>query len=70
VELVANARRGVLAVPVTALLALAGGGYGVEVIEPAGTHRLVPVRTGLFATTMVEVSGAGLAEGTRVVTAQ
>jgi hypothetical protein len=34
---VSNARRGVLAVPVTALLALAGGGYGVEVIELGGT---------------------------------
>jgi len=70
VELVTDARRGVLAVPITALLALAEGGYGVEVVGASGAHRLVAVRTGLFASTMVEVSGPGIAEGTRVVTAQ
>ena len=56
----------VLAVPVNALVALAEGGYAVEV-DDGGARRLVPVRTGLFATSMVEVSGAGLVEGTRVV---
>jgi peptidoglycan hydrolase-like protein with peptidoglycan-binding domain len=70
VELVTDTRRGVLAVPISALLALAEGGYGLEVVEPTGVHRLVAVNTGLFATTMVEVSGPDLAEGTRVVTAQ
>jgi hypothetical protein len=56
---------GVLAVPVNALVALSGGGYGIEVT--GGRQRtLVPVRTGLFASTMVQVSAAGLRAGTRV----
>jgi hypothetical protein len=55
----------VLAVPVSALIALAGGGYAVEVIS--GSRRtLVSVRTGLFASTLVQVSGPGLAPGSRV----
>jgi peptidoglycan hydrolase-like protein with peptidoglycan-binding domain len=57
--------RNVLAVPVSALVALAGGGYAVEVID-GPSRRLVPVRTGLFAGTRVQVSGAGLAAGKRV----
>ena len=56
----------VLAVPVNALLALAEGGYAVEVVEGT-SRRLVPVETGLFARGQVQVTGAGLAEGTRVV---
>jgi peptidoglycan hydrolase-like protein with peptidoglycan-binding domain len=57
--------RHVLAVPVGALVALAGGGYAVEVVA-GRARRLVGVRTGLFADTRVQVSGAGLAPGTRV----
>jgi peptidoglycan hydrolase-like protein with peptidoglycan-binding domain len=60
----------VLSAPVTALLALAGGGYGVEIVLPTGAHRLVAVRTGLFASGLVQVSGRGLVAGTRVVVAQ
>jgi peptidoglycan hydrolase-like protein with peptidoglycan-binding domain len=63
-------RADVLAVPVTALLARAGGGFALEAIEPGGRRRLVPVRTGTFADDRVEVSGSGLREGMRVVTAQ
>jgi peptidoglycan hydrolase-like protein with peptidoglycan-binding domain len=59
-------RRGVLAVPVNALLALAEGGYAVEV-ERDGRRQLVGVRTGLFAEGQVEVTGAGLRAGDRVV---
>ena len=61
--------RNVLAVPVNALVALAGGGYAVEEVEAAGVRRLVGVSVGLFddAAGMVEVSGAGLAAGQRVV---
>jgi putative peptidoglycan binding protein len=61
--------RNVLAVPVSALLALAGGGYAVEEVEPTGVHQLVGVGVGLFddAAGMVEVSGSGLAAGQRVV---
>jgi peptidoglycan hydrolase-like protein with peptidoglycan-binding domain len=63
-------RKGVLAVPVTALLALTEGGYAVEVVDAAGRHRLVAVRLGVFSDGMVEVAGAGLRAGTKVVTAQ
>jgi peptidoglycan hydrolase-like protein with peptidoglycan-binding domain len=52
----------VLTVPVTALLALAEGGYGLEVVTPDGP-RVVVVEVGLFADGRVEVTGAGLAEG-------
>ncbi len=63
-------RRGVLAVPVTALLALKEGGYAVETIDAAGQHHLVAVRLGVFSGGMVEVSGSGLRAGMKVVTAQ
>jgi hypothetical protein len=61
--------RSVLAVPVNALVALAGGGYAVEEVEPAGVHQLIGVDVGLFddAAGMVQVSGSGLAAGTHVV---
>jgi multidrug efflux pump subunit AcrA (membrane-fusion protein) len=57
-----------LVVPVDALLALAGGGYAVEVSE-GGVHRLVAVTVGLFddADGLVQVSGRGLSVGQRVV---
>jgi peptidoglycan hydrolase-like protein with peptidoglycan-binding domain len=60
--------RNALVVPVNALLALAGGGYAVEVAG-AGGRRLVGVDVGLFddAEGLVEVSGQGLAPGQRVV---
>ena len=56
--------RHVLAVPVGALLALSGGGYGVQVAGGA----LTAVKVGLFADGMVQVSGPGLTEGASVVT--
>lgn len=68
VQLVTSRAVGVLAVPVTALLALTEGGYGLEVVQPDGTTKLVGVRTGKFAGGWVEVQGA-LAAGDRVVTA-
>jgi hypothetical protein len=55
-------RKGVLAVPVNALLAAADGTYAVEAV-PGG---MIPVRLGLFADGKVEVSGTGLTEGMRV----
>lgn len=72
-------RRNVLAVPVAALVALAEGGYGLEVSgEDSGegdreggtgdgaSHGFVPVRTGLFAGGKVEVSGPLVREGMKV----
>lgn len=55
----------VLAVPVSALLALRGGGFGVEVADGRRT-RLVGVTTGLYSNTLVQVSGTGIAAGMRV----
>ncbi len=59
----------VLAVPITALLALAEGGYGVEILDANDRRRLVAAQTGLFdeKANLVEVSGPDLAEGVRVV---
>jgi hypothetical protein len=59
----------VLAVPVTALLALAGGGYAVEVVATDGTHHLEAVTPGLFddAAGLVQVAGSELAAGQHVV---
>jgi membrane fusion protein, multidrug efflux system len=65
VRFVAQEREGVLTVPVAALVALAEGGYGVQVVE-GGAARYVAVELGLFADGRVEVSGDGLAEGTVV----
>jgi hypothetical protein len=56
-----------LVVPVDALLALAGGGYALEVVQ-GGVHRLVAVTPGLFDNSegLVQVAGS-LAAGERVV---
>jgi hypothetical protein len=69
VSIVAAHVSAVLAVPVSALVALAGGGYAVEVVHGAGTavtRQLVAVQTGLFSSTLVQVSGASIAAGQRV----
>jgi peptidoglycan hydrolase-like protein with peptidoglycan-binding domain len=65
VTLLSETRENVLAVPVAALVALAEGGYGVEVIA-GGASSYVAVTTGLFADGRVEISGDGIAEGTVV----
>ncbi|GLW49452.1 peptidoglycan-binding protein [Streptomyces sp. NBRC 14336] len=57
----------VLAVPVTALLATAGGGYGVEVVRPDSAEpELVPVKVGLIVAGQAEVEGR-IKEGDKVV---
>jgi peptidoglycan hydrolase-like protein with peptidoglycan-binding domain len=70
VALAVQSARDVLAVPVSALLALAGGGYGLEVVSPAGTPHLVAVTAGIFAAGQVQVSGGGITAGTKVEVAQ
>ncbi len=59
----------VLVVPVNALLALAGGGYAVEVSDASGARHLAAVTLGLFDDSegLVQVSGPGLRAGQRVV---
>ena len=57
----------VLVVPVTALLAMTGGGYGVEVVKAASTRpELVSVEVGLIVAGQAEVKGR-LKEGDKVV---
>ncbi|HEX2699095.1 MAG TPA: peptidoglycan-binding protein [Acidimicrobiales bacterium] len=60
-----------LGVPVTALLALSGGGYGVDVVPPGGVHHLEPVTLGLFddAEGLVQISGANVRAGDHVAVA-
>ena len=65
VAFTAETRRDVLTVPVTALVAMREGGFGVEVVHGATTS-YVPVTTGLFAAGRVEISGEGITEGTVV----
>ncbi len=65
VELARETREDVLAVPVTALIARAGGGYAVSVRSGAAT-REVPVQPGLFADGYVELTGGGVRAGDRV----
>ena len=69
VSIIERSVHDVLAVPVDALVALAGGGYAIEEVEANGPHRLVAVTPGLFddARGLVQVSGNGLAAGQRVV---
>ncbi len=57
----------VLAVPVTALVALVDGGYGVEKVGADGARSYVAVTTGSFSETLVEVESPDLAEGDEVV---
>ncbi len=75
VELLKSIRRDVLAVPATALIATAGGGYAVEALTPSpegGQDRrvTVPVTPGMFADGYVQVEGAGVREGMTVIESQ
>lgn len=72
VAITTEAAEDVLAVPVTALLALAEGGYGVEVVASDGTRRLVSVETGIFSDSddLVEIRNGDLREGDTVVTSE
>jgi multidrug efflux pump subunit AcrA (membrane-fusion protein) len=65
VHVTTQTAHGVLAVPVEALLALNGGGEGVEVVA-GGVHRIVTVQTGLFSGTQVAITGSGISAGAQV----
>ncbi|WP_256107221.1 peptidoglycan-binding protein [Streptomyces sp. ODS05-4] len=65
VDLTGETRRNVLSVPVNALLALPGGGFGIQVVDD-GRARDVEVELGMFGRGRVEISGSGLREGMRV----
>ncbi|MEU9232170.1 peptidoglycan-binding protein [Streptomyces subrutilus] len=65
VGLTGETRKGVLSVPVNALLALTGGGFGVQVVED-GRAREVEVELGMFGNGRVEVTGGALEEGMQV----
>jgi hypothetical protein len=69
VSITAASAKNAFIVPVNALLALAGGGYGLEVIGANGVHRVEPVTLGLFddANEQVQVSGPGVHAGQRIV---
>ncbi len=67
VTIATDAAYDVLTVPVTALLALAEGGYAVEVDAGGGATRLVAVDPGMYAGGYVEISSGDLASGDRVV---
>jgi hypothetical protein len=58
--------RHALSIPVSALLATAGGGYAVDVIESTGAVNRVPVTPGSFAGGFVQISGPGIAAGMQV----
>jgi Putative peptidoglycan binding domain len=58
----------VLSVPVTALLATAGGGYAIQ--QAASPHRLIAVTPGLFAAGYVQISGSQIYPGLQVTDSQ
>ncbi|MER7049962.1 peptidoglycan-binding domain-containing protein [Streptomyces jumonjinensis] len=67
VKFVSEAREGVLAVPVEAIVALRGenGGYGLQVVQGSAS-KIVRVETGMTADGQIEVSGPDLREGLKV----
>lgn len=67
VEVVSDSVSNVMAVPVSALVALAEGGYAVETDSGSGSTELVAVEPGFYADGLVEVTSSGLSVGDRVV---
>jgi hypothetical protein len=65
VNITRASHKNVLTVPITALIALANGGYAIETAD--GRHRRIPVQTSLFSNGLVEISGPGVVEGLTVV---
>jgi peptidoglycan hydrolase-like protein with peptidoglycan-binding domain len=65
VALVSASVKDVLTVPVAALVALPGGGYGVEVVSGSTKHT-VSVQLGMFGDGRVQITGEGVDVGTLV----
>ncbi|MDH3730707.1 MAG: peptidoglycan-binding protein [Acidimicrobiia bacterium] len=66
VEVITDSRPGAITVPVTSLIALAEGGYAVEVKTATGTE-YIPVEPGLYSSGLVEITDGALQPGDRVV---
>lgn len=58
-----------LTVPVTALVALSGGGYAVQVVAADGSTSYVPITPGEFADDLVEITEGDVKAGDNVVVA-
>lgn len=69
VSILTDSVKNALMVPVNALLALLDGGYGIEVVDKAGKHHIMPVELGLFDDTAgtVQITGKGVTAGMKVV---
>jgi len=67
VDVVSDSVSGVVAVPVSALVALSEGGYAVEVLQDDGSTLLVPVEPGFYADGLVEVTDTQVTPGMLVV---
>jgi peptidoglycan hydrolase-like protein with peptidoglycan-binding domain len=66
VEVISDSVLDVMAIPVSALVALAEGGYAVEV-QTATATQLIAVEPGFYADGLVEIESAGLSVGDMVV---
>ena len=69
VSITQNSAKNTFVVPIDALLATSNGGYALEVVTRSGAHSIEPVTTGIIddASGTVQVSGAGVAAGQRIV---
>jgi hypothetical protein len=70
VQVITDQQLGAMSVPVSSLLALAEGGYAVEVDRCNGQTALVAVDPGMYADGYVAVEADGLQPGDRVVMAR
>lgn len=67
VDIVSDSVTGVVAVPVAALVALAEGGYAVEVQHADGNTELIAVEPGFYADGLVEVTDTEVEPGMKVI---
>jgi multidrug efflux pump subunit AcrA (membrane-fusion protein) len=68
VIIVSESVQDVMAIPVSALVALLEGGYAVEVETGGGQVQLIAVEVGFFSTNnMIEITSGALEPGDRVV---